>query len=246
MRLGRVVVHLVQGLVTIAFVFPRVSQARRDRLIRAWGAKLLKLFSVRLTVEAPDGFEPGAPKRLYVGNHVSWLDIYALQTITGARFVAKSELAAWPAVGKLISGTGTLFIERGKRSDTRRINSVLKTHLSAGDVIAVFPEGTTSDGAGVRKFHANLFQSALDAQAQIVPFCLRYTDAKGRFTLAPAYIDDLTFWDSVKLTLREHRLHCELTIFSPLETAGRNRRELAHAAETLVRQRLQGHTRQNR
>lgn len=238
--------HIVQGLATIAFVFPRASRARRDRLIRLWGAKLLKIFAVRLLVDAPPGFDVRAPQRLFVGNHVSWLDIYALQAVTSARFVAKSELAAWPVFGRLIRDTGTVFIERAKRSDTRRINAVLKQHLSEGGIIAVFPEGTTSDGRDVRKFHANLFQSALDAGAQIVPFCLRYTDTKGQLSTAPAYIDDLTFWDSVKLTLRESRLRCELTIFSPLDTAGRDRRQLAHAAETLVRQRLQGHTRQDR
>ena len=240
------VLHLAQGLATIAIVFPRAGRPRRDRLIRQWDAKLLKLFAVRVSVDAPHGFDARAPQRLFVGNHVSWLDIYVMQAITASRFVAKSELAAWPVLGRLVRDTGTIFIERARRSDTRRINSVLKQHLSDGDIIAVFPEGTTSDGGDVRKFHANLFQSALDAGAQIVPFCLRYTDAKGQLSTAPAYLNDLTFWDSVKLTLREPRLRCELTIFSPLETAGRDRRQLAHAAETLVRQRLQGHTRQDR
>lgn len=238
--------HVAQGLATIAFVFPRATRAQRDRLIRLWGAKVLTLFAVRTLVDAPHGFDPRAPKRLFVGNHVSWLDVYVLQAITASRFVAKSELAAWPVLGRLVRDTGTVFIERARRSDTRRINGILKAHLAAGDIIAVFPEGTTSDGRDVRKFHANLLQSALDADAQIVPFCLRYTDAKGRYTAAPAFIDDLTMWDSIKRTLREPRLHCELTIFAPLDTAGRDRRQLAYAAETLVRQRLHGHTSQDR
>lgn len=245
-RLGRICLHVVAGLATIAIIFPRSDRARRDRLIRVWGAKVLGIFAVRMSVDAPPGFEMRTAKRLFVGNHVSWLDIWALQALTASRFVAKSELAAWPVLGRLIRDTGTIFIERVKRSDTRRINSVLTAHLEAGDIIAVFPEGTTSDGRDVRKFHANIFQAALNAEAQIVPFCLRYTDPRGRYTVAPAYIDDLTFWDSVKLILREPRLHCELTIFSPLDTTGRDRRQLALAAETLVRQRLQGHTRQDR
>ena len=74
-----------------------------------------------------------------------------------------------------------------------------------------------------------------------MPFCLRYTDAHGNFTTAAAYIGEMSLWESLKRMLREPRLHCELTLFAPLDTAGRDRRQLAHAAESLVRQRLQGH-----
>ena len=246
LRLARMALHIAQGLATMAFVFPRVNQARRNRLIRAWDAKVLKIFALRMSVDMPPGFELAHPKRLYIGNHISWIDVFALQSVTGARFVAKSELAAWPVLGKLIAMSGTVFIERVKRADTRRIVRTIGEHLDGGEVIAVFPEGSTSDGRDVMKFHGNLLQSALDAGAQIVPFCLRYTDAKGRFTMAAAYVGEMSLWESLRLMLREKKLHCELTVFAPLDTAGRDRRRLAHAAETLVRQRLQGHTRQDR
>ena len=239
-------VHIAQGLVTLAFVFPRASPARRQRLIRSWDGKVLKIFGMRITVDTPPGFNFSTPKRLYIGNHISWLDIYALQSVTAARFVAKSELAAWPVLGRLIAMSGTVFIERTKRADTRRIVQTVQQHLENGEVIALFPEGSTSDGRDVMKFHGNLLQSALDADAEIVPFCLRYTDAKGRFTMAAAYVGEMSLWESLRFILREKKLHCELTVFAPLDTAGRDRRQLAHAAETLVRQRLQGHTRQDR
>ena len=238
--------HIVQGLVTLMFVFPRVSPARRLRLIRSWDGKVLNIFAMRMKVDAPPGFDLAHSKRLYIGNHISWIDVYALQSVTAARFVAKSELAAWPVLGTLIALSGTVFIERAKRADTRRIVKTLQQHLHDREVIAVFPEGSTTDGRDVLKFHANLLQAALDAGAEIVPFCLRYTDAKGHFTTAAAYIGEMSLWESLKLMLREKRMHCELTLFAPLDTAGRDRRQLAHAAETLVRQRLQGHTRQDR
>ena len=238
--------HIVQGLVTLMFVFPRVSPARRLRLIRSWDGKVLNIFAMRMKVDAPPGFDLAHSKRLYIGNHISWIDVYALQSVTAARFVAKSELAAWPVLGTLIALSGTVFIERAKRADTRRIVKTVQQHLHDGEVIAVFPEGSTTDGRDVLKFHANLLQAALDAGAEIVPFCLRYTDAKGHFTTAAAYIGEMSLWESIKLMLREKRMHCELTLFAPLDTAGRDRRQLAHAAETLVRQRLQGHTRQDR
>ncbi len=245
-RLARLAVHIGRGLVVLATVFPRATQKRRDRILRAWSRKVLGILSLRLVVDMPPGFDATAGSRLYIGNHVSWLDIYALQAITAARFVAKAELASWPVLGHLIRQSGTVFIERGKRSDTRRINQTLRAHLEAGETIAVFPEGTTSDGRDVLKFHGNLLQAALDAKAEITPFCLRYLDIRGNYSDAPAYIGELTFWQSVRRVLLEPRLVCELTFFPPLDVVGRGRRELALAAEAQVRERLRGHSRQDR
>lgn len=246
LRLGRMAAHIARGLLTLAFVFPRAGQARRDRLLRAWARKVLAIFAFRHVVDAPPGFDAQAPGRLYIGNHVSWMDIYAIQAVTAARFVAKAELASWPVLGRLIRQSGTLFIERARRTDTRRINQTLRAHLEAGEVIAVFPEGTTSDGREVLKFHANLLQSALDAGAPVVPFCVRYLDQRGHYTPAPAYIGDQTFWQSIRAVLRERRLTCEITFFAPLESTGRTRRELALAAESMIRERLAGYSRQDR
>lgn len=240
------VAHIARGFATLAWTFPRATRKRRDQILRAWSRKVLQILSFRHVVDAPPGFDAAAGRRLYIGNHVSWIDIYALQAVTAARFVAKAELAAWPVLGRLIRASGTVFIERSKRSDTRRINQTLRTHLEAGEIIGVFPEGTTSDGRDVIKFHANLLQAALDAEAEIVPFCVRYLDTRGNYSEVPAFIGEQTFWQSIRRVLREKRLVCELTFFPPLDVAGRNRRELALAAEQQVRQRLLGHSRQNR
>ena len=240
------VAHIARGFATLAWTFPRATRKRRDQILRAWSRKVLQILSFRHVVDAPPGFDAAAGRRLYIGNHVSWIDIYALQAVTAARFVAKAELAAWPVLGRLIRASGTVFIERSKRSDTRRINQTLCTHLEAGEIIGVFPEGTTSDGRDVIKFHANLLQAALDAEAEIVPFCVRYLDTRGNYSEVPAFIGEQTFWQSIRRVLREKRLVCELTFFPPLDVAGRNRRELALAAEQQVRQRLLGHSRQNR
>lgn len=238
--------HILAGFAKLATVFPRATAARRDQLVRAWGHKVLRIFAVSLTVEKPHDFDPQAGRRMLIGNHISWIDIYVLQAVTAARFVAKAELADWPVLGRLMVQSGTVFIERGKRSDTLRTNQTIRTRLDQGAIIGVFPEGTTTDGRDVLKFHGNLLQAAIDGGAEIAPFCLRYTDAGGHYTDATAYIGDLSFWDSIKLMLREKKLHCELTFFAPLIQDGRNRRELAAAAENMIRERIKGHTPQDR
>jgi len=238
--------HVVRGFATIAFVFPKASREQQDQLVRAWSHHVLGIFGISISVAKPFDFDQMHSKRLFVGNHISWLDIYAVQSVTGARFVAKSELAAWPVLGRLMKNAGTVFIERARRADTLRINQTVREHLEAGTVIAIFPEGTTSDGRDVLKFHGNLLQAAMDAEAQIVPFCLRYMDVHGHFTDIPAYYGEMTMWQSIKLVLRERKLHVHLSFFSPLPKNGRSRRELAAAAEAMVRERLRGHTPQDR
>lgn len=245
-RLTRMGLHVLRGFATLAFIFPRVDRDRQDRLVRAWSHHVLGIFGVSISVAKPYDLEQLSKKRLFIGNHVSWLDIYAVQSVTAARFVAKSELAAWPVLGRLMRNAGTVFIERAKRADTLRINQTVSQHLEAGEVIAIFPEGTTSDGRDVLKFHGNLLQAAIDAGAEIVPFCLRYMDADGHYTDAPAYHGDMSFWQSIKLVLRERRLHVDLSFFHPLAQDGRSRRELAHAAESMIRERVRGVTPQDR
>ena len=66
-RLVRAAAHLAQGLATLAWVFPRATRARRERLMRAWDGKLLRIFGVRVSVDAPPGFDLAHPKRLYIG-----------------------------------------------------------------------------------------------------------------------------------------------------------------------------------
>ena len=109
------------------------------------------------------------PGRLVVANHLSWLDIFAIDALCPASFVAKSEIARWPLVGTLVARAGTLFIERGRRHAVHRLIEHIERSLQAGGRVAVFPEGTTGAGHALLPFHANLIQAAVDAQAPVVP-----------------------------------------------------------------------------
>ena len=105
---------------------------------------------------------PNAPA-LILANHVSWLDIFLIDAMRPARFVAKSEIAGWPLVGTLVTRAGTLYIDRGSRKAARETNALIARAMQAGALVACFPEGTTSHGASVGRFHGALFQPAIDA-----------------------------------------------------------------------------------
>jgi 1-acyl-sn-glycerol-3-phosphate acyltransferase len=113
----------------------------------------------------------------------------------------------------------------------------LSDRLGAGELMCVFPEGTTSNGLAVLPFHANMFQAAVSASVPVQPLCIMYEDAQGRQSTAPAYIDDLSLADSLNLLLRGGPLTAHVYVGAPL-APGADRRTLAAEAEGVIAQAL--------
>jgi len=225
--------HVVVGLSTTTFVFPFVPPARRRRLTQRWSRHLLALLDVRCRVSGELSAHGG--NVLIVCNHVSWLDIVVLNALCPARFVAKAEIARWPLAGALVRGAGTLFVERGRRRDTHRVSRVVADALAGGDVVAVFPEGTTSTGETVLPFKSSLLQAIVDAQGDVQPLALRYRAADGTRSTAPAYVGDDPFIASFWRVCGTPGLVVEVTSLARLPAAARHRRALAREVEAAIR-----------
>jgi len=173
---------------------------------------------------------------LLVANHISWLDITSLHAARFCRFVSKADVKAWPLIGALASGVGTLFIERESRRDAMRVVHHMADSLRAGDVLAVFPEGTTGEGVELLPFHANLLQAAIAAGSPVQPVALQFIDThSGERSLAPCYVGDDTLVGSVWRTVRARGITVRI-VFGELQTAqGRERRTWAAGLrETIV------------
>jgi 1-acyl-sn-glycerol-3-phosphate acyltransferase len=96
---------------------------------------------------------------LFVANHLSWLDIMVLADASGTAFVAKDEIARWPVIGWLSGLNNTVFIARTQRNAVRDQADQLRTALTSGQPVALFPEGTTEGGTEVLPFRASLLAS---------------------------------------------------------------------------------------
>ena len=226
-RIGLLGLHLVWGVTLAGLVFPLLGPAQRDRRIMAWSRRLLGVLGVQARTAAAPSLPGGA---LLVCNHVSWLDIYLIYAAQRVHFVSKAEVRTWPVAGWLAHKTGTLFIERGRRTDTARINSEMRALMEGGAWVAVFPEGTTGDGRGLRRFMPSLLQPAVELNCPIVPAALRYRTLDNDYSAAPAYIDDISMWQSLKRIVGEPGLIAELQFGEPIPPNG-HRRELAAQAE---------------
>ena len=224
-KLVRALVHALAGLLTILLVFPRLPQAQRDLRVQAWSSEMVACLGIRLVMR---GQPVATGPVLLAANHISWLDITSLHAARHCRFVSKADVKHWPLIGPLATGAGTLFIERESRRDAMRVVHHMAERLRESDVLAIFPEGTTSDGVSLRPFHANLFQAAIAADAPVQPVALQFIDqATGQRSLAPCYIDDDTLIGSFWRTLCTPGIAVVIT-FGELQTAqGRNRRAWA-------------------
>jgi 1-acyl-sn-glycerol-3-phosphate acyltransferase len=225
--------HLVAGAAILKTVFPRASAERRRELVGWWSAKLLRIVGVVTEVHGapPEQASRGA---MIAANHVSWIDIFAVSSVRSTRFIAKSEIRDWPLAGWVVERAGTIFIRRERRRDTARINEVVHAALAEGDRVGLFPEGTTTDGDTLLKFHSSLFEPAVANAAPVYPCAVRYEHADGSLCRAMAYVGELSFMQSRGLVIRQKGVRARLAFSAPIETAGRGRREVAAAAHAAV------------
>lgn len=230
------VLHLIYGVV-LAIGYPYLSRTRQQRILKTWSRQLLAIFNIGIQIE---GQQPARPEGgcLMVANHVSWLDIFVLNAIHPARFIAKSEVRDWPIIGWLCKRTGTIFIERGLRQNTSLINMRISYLLGQGECVGLFPEGTTTDGNQVGNFHSALLQSAINARARLCPIALRYQDDDGELSTAAAFTGDTTLVRSIWKMLCCSHTNALVVRTPALMSTVKNRRELARTAQDAITQAL--------
>jgi 1-acyl-sn-glycerol-3-phosphate acyltransferase len=235
LKLTRCSLHLLHGMWTILTKFSKATHERRSQHVADWSKRFLELLGVAVRVQ-------GQPLQkgplMVVINHVSWLDILVMLAAQPVCFVSKSEVRHWPVIGWLATNVGTLYIERASRRDALRVVHQVAENLKAGHLIAVFPEGTTSDGTSVLPFHANLLQAAIAVASPIQPVALCYLEQNGALSMSPVYIDDDTLLSSVWRMLRAAPVTATLDFFPSMPTEGQERRALALKLQETIAERL--------
>ena len=224
-RLWRALLHAIGGWFTITLLFPRWPQQRREATVQAWSQRMLQILGIPLQVE---GEPPLRGPVLLVANHISWLDILVMHAARHCRFVSKADVKHWPLIGTLATGGGTLYIEREKRRDAMRVVHHMRKSLLDGDILAVFPEGTTGDGRALLPFHGNLIQAAISADVPVQPVALRFVDAAtGHDSEGPLYLGDDTLVGSLWRTLAGRPFVAHVRFGEPEQAQGRERRAWA-------------------
>ncbi|MEP7100415.1 MAG: lysophospholipid acyltransferase family protein [Burkholderiales bacterium] len=234
-RLLLCVAHVVRGLGIVLFRFAGLDAAQRHARIGAWSTGMLRVMGIGIEVEGE--VQPGSV--LLAANHVSWLDITALHAVVPhARFVSKADIRSWPLLSKLADAADTLYLERERKRDALRVVHLVAQALSEGQTVAVFPEGTTSDGHTLLPFHANLFQAAIATSTPVQPIALRFSDARGSISSAVEFVGATTLVESLWRVACAQGLVAHITLLPARPSANADRRALAQALREDIAARL--------
>lgn len=182
-RLAWVLLHASAQLVVRR---PSTRQARAlwlHRLCR----RAVKIFGVEVR---SSGWFP--QRGVLVSNHLSYLDIVVFASLGPCVFVSKAEIRSWPLLGRMTTMAGTVYVERGRRGSASQAGGGMQAAAKADLPIVFFPEGTTSNGEGILKFHTGLLMEALADEQPVTAAYLQYslTEGNGPCTVK----DDVAYW----------------------------------------------------
>ena len=233
--------HVVFGLMTLFFRFPFVDQVEKNKHIRAWSIRLLNIFGIQLKVIDQEAL-PGT-SFLLAANHISWMDIHAINAFKPIRFVAKSDVESWPVFGWMARQLGTVFIKRDNARHGKQVASQV-AHVLRNESVCIFPEGTSTVGGSVLPFKPNLFESAVIADVPVIALALSYKSAiTGERSEAAAFVGEMGLLESMANILRSPSLIVELR-FLPLASGSpqvsRDRKCLALNSQELISSQLKG------
>jgi 1-acyl-sn-glycerol-3-phosphate acyltransferase len=158
-------------------------------------ATILRRIGVRVECR---GMRPA--QGLVVSNHLSYLDILAYSAVMPCVFVAKREVRNWPAFGFFARCGGTIFIDRQNRASTDNAARRIAETLQAGVVMMVFPEGTSTDGSEVLRFHPSLLEPAVQLGVDMTPAVIAYR-VRGGEERDACYYGDVHFVPHLLRTL---------------------------------------------
>ena len=218
---GEVIIALFDFLIRCAFHPKKSAVAARALWLQRASRRHLRIFKFEAQVAGP---VPSGG--LLVSNHLSYLDVPVMASLTPAVFVAKHEIKSWPVIGWLARLAGTLFIDRGRRMDVAPVNAAVQTALDGGALVVVFPEGTSSDGQTVLPFKSSLLEPATRQIHSLSISLIQYELDDGDAGTEVCYWGDVTFFGHL-LNLLSKRTFRASVRFAPIQSIAASRKELA-------------------
>ncbi len=172
---------------------------------------------------------------LVVSNHLSYLDILIYGSLMPCFFVSKIEVRSWPYFGKAACAGGTLFIDRSSRASAASVAKEMQQRLALPIPTLFFPEGTSSDGSQVLRFHTTLFEPAVAVAAPVTAAAVRYVLADDRQERDLCWFDDTVFmahlWKALSVGFTAEVRFGETHIYSDRRSAA----VATHAQVTALR-----------
>jgi lyso-ornithine lipid O-acyltransferase len=203
------------------------AQRERSRWLQRCARRSLRVFSITYESRGP------CPQSgLLVCNHLSYLDILVLASLTPAVFISKSEVKHWPVFGWCARLGGTLFVDRTRRRDVTRMNAEIERSLAGGNVVVLFPEGTSWNGHEILPFKSSLLEPIVGSPHPLSVGRIAYALEDGAVEEDICYWGDMTFLPHLVKLMTKRQIGARVG-FAPIPHPASDRKELArqlHAA----------------
>ncbi|MDB5478272.1 MAG: 1-acyl-sn-glycerol-3-phosphate acyltransferase [Alphaproteobacteria bacterium] len=238
-------VTLVLVPLQLAWALPALLRGGNPKhqspIVRLWYRTMLWILHIDMTIINRRVLDRG--QKIFLCNHISYVDILVLGAYFDCFFVAKSDIADWPIFGFLSKVGGTIFISR-QRQLVKTHLALLAGHVKSGQSLLIFPEGTTGDGREILPFKSSLLHAAFDAETALViqPLSLAYIDMNGYSLVTQDKLDQIAWYGEMKLAphfwnlFRQKHITAKVVIHPAIAVdAAHNSKTLCAAAHEQVK-----------
>ena len=198
-----------------------IPQLERSSWLQWCSRRTLRVFSVEF-----ESHGPLPPAGLLVCNHLTYLDILVLVALTPAVFVSKAEVQNWPVFGWFAKRSGTLFVDRTRRSDVTRMNTEIDRTLAGGNVLVLFPEGTSWNSREILPFKSSLLEPIVGSKHPLSVGRITYALDDGSVEQDVCYWGEMTFLTHFLNLMTKRHIRARVT-FAPIAQPAADRKELA-------------------
>jgi len=211
--------------------YPNGTRNWRKQTFGGWARTTARVVGMKLQVRNA----PPATPFLLVTNHLSYTDIVVIESQVDCAFIAKREVANWPVLGSVCSNLNTIFVDRGKKCDLLNVITRAGKILDQGYGVALFAEGTSSEGETVGPFRSSLLELAIRRRIPVHYATITYAGPPGADSARQAicWWGDMTFPDHVFRLLQLPWFEASI-VFGREPISSGDRRELAAELWTAV------------
>lgn len=211
------------------------KQLWRQIIFYFWAKSFLKIAGI--TVETIG--TPPKPPFFLVSNHLTYMDIPLLRSVSEGVFVAKGEIEGWFMAGKIVGDMGAIFIDRQNRRDIPRAGAKILKALDDGEGVIVFPEGTSTKGEDVLKFNSSFLEFAAQSNLPVYYASINYKTPSGELSAntAVAWWEDISFMAHLWRMFQVSRIKA-IVNFGEQPVQSTDRKELARELWEKVKERF--------